>query len=98
VVSTIPPLFRVGLEGRVELLNGVLVGLAREYEVPLWDYWAALQSLPGQGMAGDGVHPNWAPAGHSADFAPEYLQYGMTVRNLTGLYALDAVWRSALQP
>lgn len=98
VVSTLPPLFRAGLEGRVELLNSVLVRLAREYEVPLWDYWAALQSLPGQGMAGDGVHPNWAPAGHSADFAPEYLQYGTNVRNLTGLYALDAVWRSAIQP
>ena len=97
VVSTIPPLFRTGLEGRAELLNGVLVRLAREYNVPLWDYWAALQGLPNTGMAGDGVHPSWAPAGHSADFTPEYLQYGMVVRNLTGLYVLDAVWRGAIQ-
>jgi LysM repeat protein len=98
VISTIPPLVRAGLEGRVELLNGVLVRLAREYEVPLWDYWAALQGLPDQGLAGDGVHPSWAPVGHSADFSPEYLQYGMTVRNLTGLYVLDAVWRAAITP
>jgi LysM repeat protein len=98
VISTIPPLVRAGLEGRAELLNGVLVRLAREYEVPLWDYWAALQALPNQGLAGDGVHPNWAPVGHSADFSPEYLQYGMTVRNLTGLYVLDAVWRAAIAP
>jgi LysM repeat protein len=98
VISTLPPLVRPGLEGRVELLNGVLVRLAGEYQVPLWDYWAALQGLPNQGLAGDGVHPNWAPAGHSADFSPEYLQYGMTVRNLTGLYVLDAVWRTVIQP
>jgi hypothetical protein len=97
VISTIPPLFRTGLEGRAELLNGVLVKLAREYDVPLWDYWAALQNLPNTGMAGDGVHPTWAPSGHSADFTPDFLQYGMTVRNLTGLYVLDAVWRGAIE-
>ena len=97
VVSTIPPLFRTGLEGRAELLNQVLVKLAREYDVPLWDYWASLQGLPNSGMAGDGVHPTWSPAGHSADFTPEYLQYGMTVRNLTGLYVLDALWREVIQ-
>jgi LysM repeat protein len=97
VVSTIPPLYRTGLEGRAELLNSVLAKLAREYDVPLWDYWASLQNLPNTGMAGDGVHPNWAPVGHSADFTPEYLQYGMTVRNLTGLYVLDAVWRQAIE-
>jgi hypothetical protein len=98
VLSTIPPLYRTGLEGRAEELNLIIVRLAREYEVPLWDYYAALQGLPGAGMAADGVHPNWAPAGHSADFSPDYLKYGMVVRNLTGLYALDAVWRNILQP
>jgi hypothetical protein len=94
VVSTIPPLYRAGLEGRSEQLNEVLVRLAEEYQIPLWDYWSALQPLPNAGMGSDGVHPTWAPIGHSADFTPEYLQYGMTVRNLTGLYALDAVRRA----
>jgi hypothetical protein len=34
-----------------------------------------------------------------ADFAPEYIaQYGMTLRALTALQALEAVWRAAIQP
>lgn len=98
VLSTIPPLFRTGLDGRAEQLNVIIVRLAREYDVPLWDYWTALQSLPDSGMASDGVHPKWAPVGHNADFTPEYLQYGMVVRNLTALYVLDAIWRQVLQP
>ena len=98
VLSTIPPLFRIGLEGRAEQLNVIIVKLAREYDIPLWDYWSALQGLPNSGLGSDGVHPNWAPAGHSADFTPQYLQYGMVVRNLTALYALDDIWRQVLQP
>jgi LysM repeat protein len=98
VVSTIPPLFRVGLEGRSEEINVIITRLAREYDVPLWDYWAALQGLPGSGMAADGVHPNSAPAGHNADFSAEYLQYGMVVRNLDAVYVLDVIWREVIQP
>ena len=98
VVSSLPPLFRTGLEGRAEQLNAILFRLAQEYQIPFWDFWASLQGLPNEGMAGDGVHPSWAPAGHNADFTPEYLQYGMVVRNLTALYVLDAVWRQVIQP
>jgi len=98
VLSTIPPLFRTGLDGRAEQLNVIIVRLAREYDIPLWDYWSALQGLPNSGMGSDGVHPNSAPAGHYADFTPEYLQYGMVVRNLTALYVLDAIWRKVLTP
>ena len=98
VLSTIPPLFRTGLDGRAEQLNVIIVKLAREYDIPLWDYWSALQGLPNSGLGSDGVHPTTAPAGHSADFTPQYLQYGMVVRNLTALYVLDAIWRQVLQP
>ncbi|MCC6189232.1 MAG: LysM peptidoglycan-binding domain-containing protein [Anaerolineales bacterium] len=98
VVSTIPPLHRAGLEGRAEALNAVIVALAGEYELPLVDYYAALLALPNSGLAGDGVHPSWAPAGHSADFTPEYLQYGMVARNLVTLQALDNLYRQVLQP
>ena len=98
VVSTIPPMHRVGIDGRVEEFNAILARLTREYDVPLVDYWSALQGLPNDGLGSDGVHPSWAPDGNSANFTPEYLQYGMTVRNLTALWALDAVWKSALHP
>jgi hypothetical protein len=32
----------------------------------------------------------------SADFTPANLQFGMTMRNLTFLQALDAAWRLTL--
>lgn len=98
VLSTIPPLFRTGLDGRAEQLNVIIVKLAHEYDIPLWDYWSALQGLPNSGMASDGVHPDWAPQGHNADFAAEYLQYGTVVRNLTALYVLDGIRRQVVQP
>lgn len=100
VVSTIPPFYRDGAESeaKAEAMNQILADLTTEYDIPLLDYWGALQGLPEQGMGSDGVHPSWAPVGHSADFTPTYLQYGMVVRNITALYALDAVWRTATQP
>ncbi len=94
VVSTLPPIHRAGTEGRVELFNSLIRQLAVEYAIPVWDYWAALQGLPNDGLAPDGVHPSLAP--RSADFTPENLQYGMTVRNLTALQALDALWRGVM--
>jgi LysM repeat protein len=98
VVSTIPPMNREGASSRVELFNGYIRDLAHEYDIPVWDYWAALQGLPDDGLWSDGVHPSWAPNGHNADFTPEYLQYGMPVRALTALQALDAIWRMVIQP
>lgn len=91
IVSTIPPLRRDGTAGRVELLNDIITRLAYEFDVPLWEYHAALQGLPNDGLFSDGVHPSVGP--DPTDFTPENLQYGYAVRNLTALQALDAVWR-----
>jgi hypothetical protein len=98
VLSTIPPMDREGAADRVDLINAEITSLAREYEIPLWDYHAALRDLPDHGLGYDGVHPSWAPRDHTADFAPEYLQYGMTVRSLTALQALDEIWRTVILP
>jgi hypothetical protein len=95
VLSTIPPLHRDWAVSRVEVLNGIIVGLAREYDIPLWDYWSALQGLPNDGLSTDGVHPS-VYTGHAADFSQDYIQAGYTVRNLLALEALDAVWRAAV--
>jgi LysM repeat protein len=97
IISTIPPMHLPKAAGRVELLNGVIIDLAQEYDIPLWDYWAALQGLPDEGLGSDGVHPSLALYGHNADFTSPYLQSGMPVRNLTALQALDVVWRTILQ-
>lgn len=93
VLSTIPAFHGEEAKGRVESINGIIIRLAQEYDIPLWDYWSAIQYLPNNGLSLDGIHPSWAVP---ADFTPENLQYGMTVRNLTALQALDAVWRGAM--
>jgi lysophospholipase L1-like esterase len=81
-----------GMNSRVIQFNEIIRELAIEYRIPLWDYWAPLQGLPDSGMGDDGVHPSVAPRGHWADFSEPYLQYGMVIRNLTALQALNAVW------
>jgi lysophospholipase L1-like esterase len=97
VLSTLPEFQRPGGAARVAELNGIITRLAREYDVPLWDYHAALEPLPNHGLSSDGVHPSFLTPSASADFTPQNLQYGQTVRNLTALQALDLVWRAAIR-
>ncbi len=98
VLSTIPPFTRAGDEGRAEELNVIVRTLALEYGVPLLDYYAAMTGLPGQGIGGDGVHPTTADDTRNADFSPDHLQFGMVMRNLTALYALNEVWTKIITP
>ena len=67
--------------------------LARRYNIPLWEFGGAMQSLPDAGLAGDGIHPSIPPRGYkgAADFRPNNLHYGYVIRNLTALQMLDAV-------
>jgi uncharacterized protein YraI len=94
VLSTIPAFHRTGYDGRVAELNGIIADVAHQYDIPLWDYWSAMAGLPNEGLGPDGIHPSAAP--DSADFTPDSLQFGYTVRNLTALEALDALWRLEL--
>ena len=89
-LSTIPSFNRAGSEQRPRELNAIVVALAREYQIPLWDFWAATQHLPNQGLSGDGVHPAWGPV--PVDFSEDNLrQYGGAVRNLLALQMLDSL-------
>ncbi|MEK6575648.1 MAG: hypothetical protein AABZ58_15170, partial [Chloroflexota bacterium] len=69
-------------------INATIVRLAQGYEIPLWNFWAAVQPLPGYGLQEDGVHLTWA--GNRFD-DPEAMSRGWPIRNLTALQALDAV-------
>jgi|SRR5579859_4559729 len=91
VLSTIPAFHRTGYEGRVAELNGIIADVAHQNDIPLWDYWGVMEGLPNEGLGPDGIHPSAAP--NSADFTADSLQFGYTVRNLTALQALDALWR-----
>lgn len=71
-------------------INQIIACLAQEYDVPLWNFWSAIQPLPHHGLQPDGEHLTYG----ITDFDNEYaLQSAWTVRNLTALQALDAVWR-----
>jgi hypothetical protein len=73
-------------------INAVIVKLAQEYDVPLWNFWAAVQPLPGHGLIADGFHLSWA-RNYFND--PAVMQNAWPWRNLTALQAIDAVWRGA---
>lgn len=95
VLSTIPPRFdSVARAALVVPFNQVIIEVARDNQVPLWNYWLALQK-PGMinfGIGGDGVHPNYFPGGEAV-FSAAGLRYGYNQRNLTALQALDKVMR-----
>jgi GDSL-like Lipase/Acylhydrolase family len=97
VLSTIPPKKNNAWNGeRAVLWNEIIRRIAAEYDIPLMDYYNALQGLPNQGLSPDGIHPNMPPDGNSGKFTPENLQYGFTVRNLLALQMLNAIWRNVM--
>jgi SH3-like domain-containing protein len=96
ILSTLPP--RAQYNDNVIAYNNAVRALANSYGIPLTDLYAALVTLPNQGLDGDGVHLSVPPGGVFAavDFTAENLQYGATMRNLTALQALDAVMRQVM--
>jgi hypothetical protein len=71
-------------------INRTIACLAQEYDVPLWNFWVAIQSLPNHGIQADLEHLTYG----ITDFGDAHaMQSAWTVRNLTGLQTLDAVWR-----
>ncbi len=97
VLSTLPPRqVDVAFPGIIDQYNRIIVSTARSYDIPLWNYWQALQGLPNRGLSADGVHPSTPPDNLNAHFDDEHLQYGFPVRNLTALQVLDQLWRHVL--
>lgn len=72
-------------EGR---FNPIVIKLAREYDVPLWNYRAAVESLPNFGLGEDAFHLTWGPS-----YFDQPLFAAWQWRNLTALQSLDAVWK-----
>jgi hypothetical protein len=98
VLSTIPPrLDEVEYAKRVPLFNAAIVRVAAEQQVPLWNYWLALQApgLPNHGIGEDGIHPSiyGCPACDPTNLTPAGLRYGYNLRNLTALQVLAKLKR-----
>jgi len=71
-------------------INRTIVCLAQEYDLPLWNFWSAIQPLPNQGLQPDLEHLTYGITDFDDGNA---MGSAWTVRNLTALQALDAVWR-----
>ncbi len=89
VLSTIPDdtAFNGALEPYVLYANQVIANVAASQDVPLWNYWSAMQPLPNLGLGSDNIHPSIDPAGTGL-FTSDGLQYGYNVRNLTAVQVL----------
>lgn len=76
-------------------INTIIARLAWEYDIPLWNFWAAVQELPNQGLQEDGAHLTW-----SANFfnKTENLKRAWPIRNLTALQTLDSIWSAFPTP
>jgi hypothetical protein len=69
-----------------ERINRDMAMLASEYDLPLWNFWAAVSDLPDRGLYTRDDRPLQGPI---------YLTEEAAVRHrLTGLAALNAVWRA----
>jgi hypothetical protein len=91
------PILRTKADDREgnDAFNKILAKLAYEYDIPLWNFWAAVQPLP-YGLSDDQGHLHWADPRHF-EYANSML-VAVPVYNLTALQSLDAVWRAVSAP
>lgn len=75
------------LEGHHQI-NAVIAKLAREYELPLWNFWSAVQPLPYHGLTADGFHLTFA---RNFFDDPIRMESAWPWRNLTALQTIDSV-------
>ncbi|MBN2386824.1 MAG: SGNH/GDSL hydrolase family protein [Anaerolineales bacterium] len=71
-------------------INVTIARLAYEYQLPLWNFWLAVQPLPNHGLQDDGAHLTFA-GNHFED--PVRMRAAWPWRNLTALQVLDKIWR-----
>jgi len=69
-------------------INATIAQIAYEYDIPLWNFWAAVQPLPDHGLSPDGFHLTFA---RNFFDDPKRMKNAWPWRNLTALQTLDAV-------
>jgi hypothetical protein len=72
-------------------INRIVAQIATDYDIPMWNFWAAAQTLPDHGLLEDKFHltngPNFFDSADS-------MSKGWPVRNLTALEVIDKVWNA----
>ena len=69
-------------------INATVAQLAYEYEIPVWNFWAAVHPLPDHGLSPDGFHLTFA---RNFFDDTKRMESAWPWRNLTALQTLDAV-------
>ena len=69
-------------------INATVAQLAYEYDIPMWNFWAAVQPLPDHGLSEDGFHLTFA---RNFFDDPARMKSAWPWRNLTALQTLDVV-------
>jgi hypothetical protein len=84
---------RAELPGASNSINAVIVQVAYDYDIPLWNFGAAAALLPNNGLQKDGFHltPQTIEGSYYFD-DPSRMELGWTLRNLTALQSIDAVY------
>ncbi|MBN2116657.1 MAG: SGNH/GDSL hydrolase family protein [Anaerolineales bacterium] len=77
------------LEGN-HSINATIAQIAHDYDIPLWNFWAAVQPLPNHGLSSDGFHLTFA---RNFFDDPVRMKSAWPWRNLTALQTLDVVRR-----
>ncbi len=71
-------------------INATIAQIAYDYDIPLWNFWAAVQPLPNHGLWKDGFHLTFA---RNFFDDPQRMKSAWPWRNLTALQTLDVVRR-----
>ncbi len=71
-------------------INLTIIKLAAEFEIPLWNFWLAVQPLPNNGLR-DSFYLTYDTP-HFDN--PDNMKSAWPWRNLTALQTLDAVWKA----
>ena len=71
-------------------INATVAQIAYDYEIPLWNFWAAVQPLPNHGLSSDHFHLTFA---RNFFDDPVRMKSAWPWRNLTALQTLDVVRR-----
>ncbi len=94
ILSTFPG--NTGQWDKTVLYNQIVVTIAQDYDVPLMNFWLALEDLPNHGLDDTGNHLSMPITG-PGDMSYPNLDQGYPMRNLVVLQTLDSVWRGAMQ-
>lgn len=75
-------------------INATIAQIAYDYEIPLWNFWAAVQPLPNHGLSSDNFHLTFA---RNFFDDPVRMKSAWPWRNLTALQTLDVVRRGLVE-